>query len=356
MSAPPLKMNRRQVLTGLSAAGAAIFSEKVAAFPQTDTSDHVLQSHSPKEDKALIAMTFDLEMSEHYPTWDQMEWNYEKGLLNGAAKDYAVKAAQRVKAAGGVMHDFVVGRVFEEENVDFLKEILSEGHQLGNHTYDHVDILATRPEDIQFRFRRAPWLIYGKEPREVIIENIRMTERAMKTRLGIYPKGFRAPGGFRTGIDNRPDIQLMLISLGYEWASTKYPSHPLTKPGENPNDEIFDAIVRAQKDAQPYVQPSGLVEIPISPVSDVVSLRTCRWKLRDFHRALRAALGWVIENGAVFDFLSHPSVIGVEDPGFETIDMILDIVKSAGDRVAIVDPEIIGHRVRWRTPKTLARV
>jgi hypothetical protein len=93
-----------------------------------------------------------------------------------------------VKAAGGVMHDFVVGRVFEEENVDFLKEILSEGHQLGNHTYDHVDILATRPEDIQFRFRRAPWLIYGKEPREVIIENIRMTERAMKTRLGIYPK------------------------------------------------------------------------------------------------------------------------------------------------------------------------
>jgi len=54
----------------------------------------------------------------------------------------------------------------------------------------------------------------------------------------------------------------------------------------------------------------------------------------------------VIDNRAVFDLLCHPSLIGVEDPGLETIDLVLDIVKSAGDRAAIVDPEVIARRVR----------
>jgi len=351
-----LKMSRRQALTGIGAAAAITFSERAAAFPTPVASEPAPPPPDAAADQALIAITFDLEMSQHYPTWDQMEWNFEKGLLNDAAKNYAVEAARRVKAAGGVMHDFVVGRVLEQEKVDWLEEILRGGHHLGNHTYDHSYILATRPEDIQYRFRRAPWLIYGKDPREVIVENIRMTERAMKTRLGVYPKGFRAPGGFAAGIANRPDIQLMFISLGYEWASTKYPVHPLTKPGEAPTDEIFNAIVRAQKDAQPFVHPSGLIEIPMSPVSDVVSLRTCRWKLKDFHRTLRLNLQWVIDHQAVFDLLCHPSVIGVEDPGFETLDMILEIVKSAGDRAAIVDPEVIARRTRLRSPAALARV
>ena len=356
MSNEPLKLCRRQVLSGLGAAAALGFSGKAAALPNVATGDTAPKTSDPAERKALIAITFDLEMSEHYPTWDQMEWNYEKGLLNDAAKDYAVKAARRVKAAGGVMHDFVVGRVLEEEKVDWLQELLRGGHKLGNHTYDHIYIRATRPEDIQYRFKRAPWLIYGKSPQEAIIENIRMAERAMKTRLGIYPAGFRAPGGFSDGIDHRPDLQLMLISLGYEWASTKYPSHPLTKTGEAPTDEILNAIVHAQKAAQPYVQPSGLVEIPMSPVSDVVAMRTCRWKLKDFQRALRMNLAWTIENGAVFDLLCHPSVIGIEDPGFETLDMILDIVKGADGRAAIVDPEIIARRTQAQAPPVLSRV
>ena len=56
-------------------------------------------------------------------------------------------------------------------------------------------VRATRLDDIQFRFRRAPWLIAGKEPRAVIRENIGLTSTAMKSRLGIDPVGFRTPGG-----------------------------------------------------------------------------------------------------------------------------------------------------------------
>jgi peptidoglycan/xylan/chitin deacetylase (PgdA/CDA1 family) len=118
--------------------------------------------------KALIAITLDLEMSRHYPTRDQMHWDYEKGNLDDATKRYAVEAARRVKAKGGVIHFFAVGQTMEQEDVGWLKEIVGQGHPVGNHTYDHVNVEATCAEDIQFRLRRAPWLIEGKTPAEVI--------------------------------------------------------------------------------------------------------------------------------------------------------------------------------------------
>src|SRR3989442_15626882 len=75
-------------------------------------------------DKALIAITLDLEMSRNFPTWEQTHWDYEKGNLNAETKQYAVEACRRVKAHGGVIHCFAVGRVFEQENIDWLKKIV----------------------------------------------------------------------------------------------------------------------------------------------------------------------------------------------------------------------------------------
>ena len=124
-------------------------------------------------EKAMVAITLDLEMARNFPKWETTHWDYEKGNLDDETKAYAVEAARRVKARGGVIHFFVVGRVFEQENVDWLREIHREGHPVGNHTYDHVNVKATEPEQIQFRFRRAPWLIEGKAPAEVIAETIR---------------------------------------------------------------------------------------------------------------------------------------------------------------------------------------
>src|SRR5438093_10806704 len=162
---------------------------------------------APGENQALVAITLDLEMSRNFPTWETTHWDYEKGNLNAETKKYSVEAAKRVKAAGGVLHFFAVGRVFEQENVDWLKQIVQSGHPVGNHTYDHVYVKATKPEDIQFRFRRAPWLIHGKRPREVIVENIKLTNMALRTRIGIDPAGFRTPGGFSDGLENAPDVQ-----------------------------------------------------------------------------------------------------------------------------------------------------
>ena len=102
-------------------------------------------SASDEDAPALIAITLDLEMSRNFPTRETTHWDYEKGNLNAETKAYAVEAARRVKARGGMLHFFAVGRVLEQENVDWLKELAAAGHPIGNHTYDHVNVTATKP-------------------------------------------------------------------------------------------------------------------------------------------------------------------------------------------------------------------
>ena len=294
--------------------------------------------------RALVAVTFDLEMSRNFPQWETTHWDYEKGNLNEETKRYTVEAAKRLRDQGGVLHCFAVGRTLEQEDVGWLKDLANAGHPIGNHTYDHVNVTATKTQDIQFRFQRAPWLIEGKKPAEVIRENIRMTTTALKTRAGITPSGFRTPGGFNKGLADRPDLQQMLLDLGFKWASAKYPAHALGMAGKEPTQEVFDSIVKAQAEAQPFVYPSTLVEVPMSPISDISAFRGGRWKLEWFLEALKRALDWVIANGAVFDFLGHPSCLYVVDPKFRAVELIAETVKKAGNRAALVGLEEIARR------------
>lgn len=300
--------------------------------------------HAAPRGKALIAITLDLEMSRNFPTWDQTHWDYEKGNLNAETKNYAVEAAKRVKAHFGRLHFFAVGRVFEQANVDWLKEIAQAGHPIGNHTYDHVNIKAKKPEEIQFRFNRSPWLIEGKTPNEVIRQNIRLTNAALKTRIGVDPAGFRTPGGFNNGLIDRPDIQAMLQDLGFNWVSSRYPAHLIGDSGKQPDAKTYDSIVQAQNLAQPFVYPKGLIEVPMSPISDITAFRAGKWKLDWFLEALRRALEWVIEQRATFDFLGHPSCLYVVDPKFKAIEMICDIAAKAGEKAELVDLNALATR------------
>ena len=294
--------------------------------------------------KAQIAITLDLEMSRMYPKRDMLEWDYQKGNLNEPTRSYSLEAARVVKDLGGVIHFFCVGRVLEQANIEWLKKIAAMGHPVGNHTYDHVNVWAAKPEQTQFRFQRSPWLIRGQTTQEIIRENIRITTLAMKQRAGIDADGFRTPGGSSVALDEREDIQRMLLDEGFTWVSSKYPQHMSSKAGESPGDEIFASILDAQKQAQPYVYPTGLIEIPMSPISDVGAFRTSRWKLEHFLKSVRQCVQWAVENRGVFDFLCHPSIMYVEDPEFETVKLICDLVKQAGDQAEIVGLNTIAKR------------
>ena len=294
--------------------------------------------------KARIAITLDLEMSRNFPRREDLHWDYEKGNLNDATKQYAVDAGQRVKQHGGRIHYFCVGRVLEQQDVTWLQQIADDGHPIGNHTYDHVNLLAQKPADLQFRFQRSPWLIEGRTTAEIIEENIRLTTLALKQRIGIDNRGFRTPGGCGIGLNERQDLQHMLLDLGFKWVSSLYPAHANTGPQEQPGEDVYNSIVAAQAQSQPFVYPTGLIEIPMSPISDIGAFRTGQWKLDWFLEAVRRAVVWTIENNAVFDFLAHPSCLGVIDPELKTIDLICDLVKAAGDSAEIADLDQIASK------------
>ena len=109
---------------------------------------------------------------------------------------------------------------------------------------------------------------------------------------------------------------------------------------------MYEAIVKAQTAAQPFIYPTGLIEVPQSPISDIGAFRNGRWKLEDFLTATRLSVEWAIRERAVFAFLSHPSVLYVKDPEFRSIELICDLVKQAGDRAEITDMGTIGLRAK----------
>jgi peptidoglycan/xylan/chitin deacetylase (PgdA/CDA1 family) len=337
-------MNRREFLraTTVAAAGVALSANNARA-----------ESAAAKQDRAQIAITLDLEMARNFPNWDDTHWDYEKGNLTEPVKQYTVEACRRVKAAGGRIHAFVVGRVLEQPNVDWLREIAAEGHPIGNHTYDHVYLLAASPAELQFRFQRAPWLIAGRQLQEVIRENIQLTNVALKERIGVEVNGFRTPGGFATGLEGREDIQQMLLGLGFNWVSAKYPTHDIVDihaTTQRPSETTLTSIISAQPAAQPTRYPTGLVEIPMSPISDIGAFRNGRWKLEDFIEITRREVEWAIENRATFDFLAHPSCLGVVDPQFKTLDLICELVENSNGAAELVTLDKIASKYQAETP------
>jgi peptidoglycan/xylan/chitin deacetylase (PgdA/CDA1 family) len=300
----------------------------------------------PGPDRALVAITLDLEMSRNFPTWDQTHWDYEKGNLNKETKRWAVEACRRVRLAGGQAHCFAVGRVCEQADVSWLRGIAEAGHAIGNHTYDHVHLKAQSPAALQFRFGRCPWLIEGKSLPEAIRDNIQLTTSALRTRVGVAPAGFRTPGGFANGLRDREDLQRLLQNLGYWWVSSLYPEHLVGVVHQEPTAAVVQSIVAAQRRAQPFVYPCGLVEVPMSPISDIGAFRNGRWRLDWFLQVVRQALEWCLAKRAVFDFLCHPSCMYVVDPQFRTIDLICDLVRRAGERAAVVTLDRIAERFR----------
>ncbi|MBN9519389.1 polysaccharide deacetylase family protein [bacterium] len=317
-----MPVSRRRFLSAVAAGGVA--------------SAAGLSVAQPRPRPALLAITLDLEMSAEYPRRGMTEWNYRKGDLDADTKRYAVRAAEVAREHGGLVHFFALGQTLEQEDVGWLRALAAAGHPVGNHTYDHVNLLAARMDDVQFRFRRAPWLVRGKTVPEVIEQNVESATLALRERCGITPAGFRTPGGFANGLRDRADLQRMLVRQGFAWVSSLYPPHPSGTPKAEPGDDVYAAIVRAQAAAQPFAYPSGLVEVPMSPVSDVTAFRTHYWKLEWFLKAVRLAVAEAVRTGGCFDFLAHPSCLVVEDPTFEAVKLICALARDAGPRAAVV--------------------
>ena len=193
-------------------------------------------------------------------------------------------------------------------------------------------------------------MIHGRSIHEVIVDNIRMTGLAMYERLGVKPAGFRTPYGFPHGLASRRDLQEMLLGLGLTWVSSQY-CQPQDLRKSNPAAADFAAVTRFQRKSQPFVYPSGLVEVPVAPISDCNAFRTRKWKLDEYLRMIERSVRWAIEHRAVYSYGAHPSVMVVEDPCFRAIDLICELVQRAGKRAVLVDLDTVAERARLRDQK-----
>ncbi|MGL5514301.1 MAG: polysaccharide deacetylase family protein [Sporomusa sp.] len=87
---------------------------------------------------------------------------------------------------------------------DLVRRIVAEGHQLGNHTYNHIDLL--------------------KADRETIVAEIDKTNKAIAGIVGYAPHVMRPPHGFRDAVvmDIMAEHQLKVIEWsvsGRDWVN-----------------------------------------------------------------------------------------------------------------------------------------
>lgn len=100
---------------------------------------------------------------------------------------------------------FVVGQNVEKYP-EVVRRIVDEGHQLGNHTYHHVDLL--------------------KGDRKTIAEEIDHTNRVLKTITGTTPHVVRPPHGFRD-----PVVMEIMAERGLKVVEWSIMSRDWTNPG-----------------------------------------------------------------------------------------------------------------------------
>jgi hypothetical protein len=84
----------------------------------------------------------------------------------------------------------------------------------------------------------------------------------------------------------------------------------------------------------------------MNPISDVTAFRSTFWKREHFLKAIRLGVEWAIEHRATFDFLAHPSCLVVEDPHFETIKLICDLVNQSQGRAVLVGLDAFAARAK----------
>ena len=112
------------------------------------------------------------------------------------------------KSYGVKLQFFLVGSALEDPDIDYLKQLVDDGHAIDNHTYTHVNVKAKTIDGLQEVYANAPWRAAGLSPLEVIRREVRQTNEAIEEKLGERPRvpdAGRFAGGARNGC-RRQDV------------------------------------------------------------------------------------------------------------------------------------------------------
>lgn len=284
--------------------------------------------------RSALILTFDHEMATNFPYRNSV-WDHRKGEIDPETEAYVVRQNEIAAQLGVRLTYFLVASALEQPTTAYLQEAVAAGHEIGNHTYSHVNVTAADRADLRGAYGLKPWLAGGRSPRAVIADEIRAANALIVQRLGVRPVGFRTPYGFTDGLDQQEWLREILRSEGFLYASSRYYGWDLWD--ERVADSgIDDARLLADLRAgQPYRHPDGLWELPLATPTDCHVFRPWRWPVERWVALVRRLVDLSYEHGLMLDLCCHPSILAACDPDHFTVTAAVEQARSKSDGVWI---------------------
>jgi len=207
--------------------------------------------------RCAIALTYDTDMAGGYAPDGTCH-----GRTMPALQEHMLRLCDTAEAFAVSLQFFQIGNGLEEDDLDYLREILRRGHLVDSHTYSHMPLIG--------------------DP-DALRDELARTNRLFEQRLGRRSTALRGPGGYQRGLLDHPANQQVILDCGFRWVSCRYDA---TLQDHDPR-----YAVEAPARDLPYAYPTGLVEFPIQGYSDRVWFDTVHCVDQPAYAAWRAAHG-----------------------------------------------------------------
>ena len=189
----------------------------------------------PSGVRAGVAITYDTDVAGGYAP---------DGVCHGRTapflRDYILRLCEVAEEYGVKFQFFQIANGLEDDEVvSHLKEVLSRGHAVDCHTYSHLNLAYTPPDELE--------------------GDLELAGRLFQERLGFRSRILRGPGGYRHG--ELPEAnQRVILRHGYRWVSGEV-DYDLHGGG-------WEYAVSSPSRGRPFTYPTGLVEVPIQGFTD----------------------------------------------------------------------------------------
>ncbi len=263
-----------------------------------------------------------VEMCTNFPYWTS-QWNHLKGTLDADSKQYVLKMHEVARSYGVHLYCLLVGSSFEDPDIDYLKQLVAAGHEVGNHTYTHLNVKAKTIENLQAVYANAPWRAHGRTPLQCIHDEVCATSAAIRERLGVTVTGFGTPGAFSTGLHDVPEVQALLKEEGFTHVTSHYLSPAPRGVRRPPLDQLENAMRKNIDKLQPYRYPNGLLEIAPMGLTDIGAFRVLDLDRWEYISLLKAAIDHAHERRYILSFAFHPPALAARDPHCDVLDSVI---------------------------------
>jgi peptidoglycan/xylan/chitin deacetylase (PgdA/CDA1 family) len=293
----------------------------------------IVRVELPPGARCAVALSYDLEMCAGYsPVY------INHGRIMSALRDYTLSLCEVASVHDVELQFFYVGNGLEEADIGYLEQIIAGGNSIDNHTYSHMPLTTADTT--------------------ALADELELTNRRFRERLGVESAVLRAPGGYAGGLNLLEVNQRTILDAGFQWVS----SHTDATMGK------YGAAhdVAAASRLQPYVYPTGLIEIPFHGWMDRIffDFEHCEdpdalesWRRVSGHRPVPegwicpwtsdgildawiefnlAAFDYVYDHGLLWTPVWHPYTHYLHDPQNRALPTLLNHIQNKSEPVAML--------------------